>query len=347
MIANYIVDFVFDPDCKKERKDLCKQIIEQRPTSVFLNIAWEAYEFNPSILEVDEFLYQQGIQTTWIIWDIVKSDPGWLQLRCPVVFLNFQVWRCYNEIIVRQTNPVNQHWNSEAEKFLFLTGKPNKPQRIGLLYKLHKNRLMNKCVHSLFISQGMYEDSRRHISELSDSEFAEFVQRYQHTPDNIQPDMQEHSMHYGGIPYDAGLYTNSLFRLVSESNLYKKPAVLSEKTYITILNKNPFVIAGDRHSCKYLRDHGFEPFDQIFDIPTYDNIVPVDVRLNQTVNHVKQWLAGNFDKNAIKDMVEHNYANFIKLGKKIKEDFENATGTDIDLAVCSKDSNHIAMLNGW
>lgn len=343
MIANYVVDFVMDPDSSWHRKKLCNDIVAQGPDHVFLNICWEAYKFNPCMLEVDEFLYQRGIPTTWVIWDVTKADPGWSQLRCSVVFLNFIFWRIYNQIIVKQVNACNQRWNPDAEKFLFLTGKPNKPQRIGLMYQLHKHGLMSQCNYSLFMNPGMYRESRRFVSSASDSEFAEFVELYQHNPDSISPNLQETSMHYGGIPYDPFLYSNSLFRLVSETNMDQTPPVLTEKTYLTIVNKNPFVIAGDRHSCRYLQSLGFATFDELFDIGTYDNIQNVNQRLTHVVNHVKHWLGGNFNKTEVADMVEHNYHCFVKIGQEIKQDFEKTTGVDIDLAVSSLDPQS----NGW
>jgi hypothetical protein len=249
----------------------------------------------------------------------------------------------YNQIVVRQTNPVNHQWNPDAEKFLFLTGKPHKRQRIGLLYQLHKQGLMDKCVHSLFMSSGMLAQSRSYVPDISDLDFAKFVELYQHNPDNIVPDMQETNMHYGGIPYDSTLYANSLVRLVSETTVYLPAPFLTEKTYLTIVNKNPFIIAGDQYSCKYLKSLGFETFDQIFNISTYDNISHADARLTHVTNHVKQWLAGNFDKTQVADMVEYNYRRFTELGQKIKQDFENTTGIDIDLAVSSLDPQS----NGW
>lgn len=193
----------------------------------------------------------------------------------------------------------------------------------------------------------MYESSKSILPNLSTQEFDEFVQKYQRNLDNIEPDMQENSMHYGGIPYDPGIYANSKFRLISESNMNLTPPLISEKTYLTIVNKNPFVIAGDLNSCQYLRNLGFETFDQLFDIPTYDNIQCVDARLSCVIAHVKQWLAGNFDRTQVAEMVEHNYNRYIELGSKIKQDFENATRVDIDLAIYSRDTNHLAMSKGW
>ncbi len=347
MILNYLVDFVLDSACDRERQDLCDQILEKNPEHVFLNLAWEPYEFNSNMLSVDQFLFDHGIPATWLVLNWSEQDPAWGQLKCPVIFIDFVLWRVYNEIVVRKTNKTNQKWNPNADRYLFLTGKPDKVQRIGLLHQLHVRKLLDKCDHSFFMSPGMYENSRRILPMLSDQEFNEFVQKYQRNLDGIEPDMQQHSMHYGGIPYNPDIYARSRFRLVSESTMFLKPSLISEKTYLTILNKNPFVIAGDVESCKRLMDMGIQPFDCLFTIPTYDNIKPVSLRLTQVIAHVEQWLAGNFNKTEVDDMVEHNYIRFVELGKEIKEKFESSTGVDIDLAIDSKDSNHIARSKGW
>lgn len=348
MIANYIVDFVFDPAADQARENLCQQILEQKPAHVFLNIAWEAYTFSPCMLSVDEFLFNHGITTTWIISNCSEHNPIWRQkLKCHVVFLDFMRWRVYNEIIVKKTNSINLKWNPNADRYLFLTGKPDKEHRIGLLYKLHSQNLMSKCDHSFFMSPGMYENSKKLLPELTAQEFADFVQRYQRNLDNIEPDMQETSMHYGGIPYDPKIYSTSRFRLVSETSMWLNTPFITEKTYLTIVNNNPFVIAGDYMSCDYLRTYGFETFDKLFDIPSYDLVRPHEQRLSSVVEHVKQWLAGNFNKTEIADMVEHNQHQFNELGVITKEKFKLDTGVDIDLAVYSQDANPVARSKGW
>lgn len=349
MIVNYIVDFVLDPSCEKEREDLCKQLLDQRPAHVFLNIAWEPYDFNPCMLSVDKFLFDHGIPTTWIVCNWSEDNPVWKEnIKCPVVFIDLMLWRVYNEIIVKKTNGVNLKWNPDANRYLFLTGKPDKIQRIGLLYELHSQGLMSNCDHSFFMSPGMYEKSKKLLPKLTDQEFAEFVKQYQRNLDNIEPDMQETSMHYGGIPYDPSIYANSRFRLVSETNMFLAPPLISEKTYMTIVNNNPFVIAGDYLSCSRLKNYyKLETFDNVFDIPTYDTIKSHQIRLQQVIAHVKQWIARRFNRTEVADMVEYNYARFIQIGAEAREKFEAETGVDIDLAVYSRDPNHLAKSKGW
>lgn len=155
-ILNYITDFVFADECDKERQELCNTILEQKPEHVFLNIAWEAYTFSSNMLLVDEFLFDHGIPATWVIHNWSENTTQWEPLKCSTVFIDLMMWRVYNEIIVKKTNGTNPAWNPDADRYLFLTGKPDKPQRIGLLYQLYAHNLMNKCDHSLFMSAGMY-----------------------------------------------------------------------------------------------------------------------------------------------------------------------------------------------
>ena len=347
-ILNYFADFVLSPATIEDQKKFCDKILQEKPDHVFLNLAWESfYKFNSNMLHIDEFLFGQGIPTTWLLSDCVENNPLWKRhLKCSVIFIDFMLWRVYNEIIVKKTNDINLKWNPDATRYLFLTGKPYKPQRIGLLYQLSHRRLLDNCDYSFFMSPGMYEKSKKILPHLSTQEFDNFIQQHQRNVDGIEPDMQETSMHYGGIPYDAKIYSNTKFRLISETSLHSKSPFITEKTYLTIVNKNPFVIAGDYLACKKLNGMGIETFDLLFDIPSYDNIPIYYMRVLHVINHVEQWTAGNFNKNQVADMVEHNFNKFIELGNNLKENFENSQKISID-HVCSSGANHVDMSTRW
>jgi len=254
-----------------------------------------------------------------------------------VVFVDFCLLRSHQEIVVRHKSKINLTWNPDADHYLFLTGKPHKINRAGLLYKLHQQDLLKQCNYSFFMHQGMWQQTKNVLPELSDAEFVEFINKYQQSPDNVTPTMQVHDIHYGGIPYDHEMYSNSLFRLIAETGMNYTPPWLSEKTYLTILNNQPFVIAGDINSCQYLKTLGFETFDNMFDTPSYDNILDPIERLNTVIEHVKQWLNGNFDRTRVKNMVEHNYHQFENVVLNTKDNFKKATGYDIINAVNTRD----------
>lgn len=299
---------------RNDTLQICNEILQQNPTQVFLTLVWENWgPMSPTLRYADEFFYKHGIQTTWIVNHWSKDHPRWKTFKNPVVFFDYVLWRMYQLTVVQKKSKINLSWNPNADRYLFLTGKPYKPQRIGLLYKLYKRGLLDRCNYSLFMDPGMKEKSRPLVPDATDTEYDEFVKNYTTSPDDIVYFKQDGDMHYGGVPYDDTLYANSLFRIVSETSMDSSPPYITEKTWLTVLNCSPFIIAGDLNSCKYLQGRGFETFDKVFDIPTYDNIVPHTDRLEHIIAHVEQWLSGNFNKFEVADMVEHNHKRFLEL----------------------------------
>lgn len=317
----------------KDTIKICQDILNQKPGHVFLTAFWENWRPTQTMQWADNFLKHNNIPVTWIINHWSKDDPGWKTFKNPVIFFDFVLWRVYNEVVIKQKSKVNLQWNSDASQFLFLTGKPYKEQRIGLLHLLYKQNLLSRCNYSLFMDPGMYEKSRTIIPELTDKEFEDFVKAHTRSPDNTPYVQQTGDMHCGGIPYDKELYSSSLFKIVSEATMELSPPYVTEKVWLTLLNRVPFVIAGDLNICEYLRSRGIETFDKIFNIPTYDNIVSKRERLEHIVAHAEQWLHGNFNKTEINDMVEHNYHRFIELAMQEKQHIEDQTNYNIDLVI--------------
>ena len=64
---------------------------------------------------------------------------------------------------------------------------------------------------------------------------------------------------------------SSLINLTSETFYYEPGLFLSEKTWKPILAGQMFIIIGQKHTLKRLRDIGFETFGHIFD-ESYDNM---------------------------------------------------------------------------
>ena len=86
-----------------------------------------------------------------------------------------------------------------------------------------------------------------------------------------------------------------------------KRAWRSEKIYMPIANRLPFIVAGDRGFCKHLQELGYVTFDEYLPEP-YDNLKG-EHRLKAVVNCAAGWLDHIPD---MTDAVEHNYQTFIK-----------------------------------
>lgn len=340
MIISTSIEPVLGPGLQVQ--DFCTQILTSSPDHVFLTSLWETFSLTvldlaTVVTKIDKFMHSHGVPTTWVVTKWAEPELNWQQLKCPVIFFDFFLWRTYNELVNKKKSNINPVWNSTAQRYMFLTGKPDRLNRVGLLALLEQHALLDRCDYSFFINPGMCPSTQDIFCKLSTDDFDQFVKRHQTSPDRIVPKMQPTSLHYGGIPYDSLIFSRSLFRLVSETSMIESRPWITEKTWITVLNKNPFVIAGDLHSCAYLADLGFYTFDTLFDIPSYDHVCDEINRLNSTIGHVNQWLAGNFDKSEVQHMVEHNFRLFRQMAQDIKIEFERVSGYSIEQVIDTVD----------
>lgn len=286
---------------------------------------WEThYPFDKFALLIEMFR-RRNIKVTLILnsWSLNYPEHT-EQLECDVIFFDYWLWKTYNEIVVKKKSLISTNWNSDADKFLFLTGKPQKPNRIRLLYKFTQQLLLERCTWSLFVHSGNAKETHSHVKELDAKDFEEFVKKHSNNPDLVDIVIQPTSMHYGGIPYDVNLFTSVKFRVIAETDMSNNFPWLTEKTWITILNRLPFIVAGDINSNRLLRQMGFRTFDHCVPDTTYDDIRDVEQRLDKIVDHTKLWLNKQIDSADIAQDVEHNHNRLISLATECKYKLEQS-----------------------
>jgi hypothetical protein len=246
-----------------------------------------------------------------------------------IIYIDFFFWRVYQEIVVKQTNKTNPQWNADADKFLFLTGKPDKINRVGLLWKLYKKDLLKHAIWSLYVQDSDRESTLKILARQgATTDVAnQFIDEYQCIPDNIDIAFcPAGGTHYGGIPYDDALYANVKFRVISETGFRPefqtdlKTPWLTEKTWLTIVNCCPFIMAGERRSLDYLESLGFRTFKKYLELPDYDNLQASPDRINAIVTNTASWLTNLESVEEIRHDVEHNYNHFIQLGQAMETD---------------------------
>ena len=157
---------------------ICDEILKQNPTKIFLTLVWENWSPSPTLLYADEFFCTHGVSVTWIVNHWSKDNPRWKAFKNPVVFFDYVLWRMYQLTVIHQKSKINPVWNPNASQYLFLTGKPYKPQRVGLLYKLYRRGLLDRCTYSLFMDPEMQKKSKVVVPDASDEQFSAFVQAH-------------------------------------------------------------------------------------------------------------------------------------------------------------------------
>lgn len=303
-------------------------ILKTKPKKLFLTLIWESYSLTDFVKKIDTLLCRAGIETFWIVNSATSRQ--WNTLQSMVIYFDGMAWRSYNEIFIKGNSGLNQVWNSDVDKFLFLIGNPARKNRIRLFYHLYKKDLLGKCNYSLYLTESNLEHIKTFLPLDTDKKFVDNILDFSRELDSINYENDSYGGRYGGIPYDKNLYTNSLFRLISETNFGCLPQpLISEKTWLTIINRIPFVLASGAGYCHYLKQLNFFTFDDIFDIPSYDLIDNDDTRLNCIVEHVEHWLTKKFNQDIILEMINHNYNRFQEYAIEIKDKLESTLDIDI------------------
>ena len=108
--------------------------------------------------------------------------------------------------------------------------------------------------------------------------------------------------------------------IVGETLVEKNELFLSEKIFKPIYTFQPFVVLGNMHTLKVLRDMGFKTFDKWWD-ESYDEIPNQHRRLEAIVKLVEKINEWDYKKllttkKEMLEVLEHNYKVFISMQDK-------------------------------
>jgi len=242
-----------------------------------------------------------------------------------VVPFNFNLHTTYNSYKNKQT----YCWNSNAQKFLFLGGVPNRPNRIGLLNRYQKLDLLKNAEWTFF--KPWTEEQEQWCRS-----------RFYNYEDLIKlcrqiDDVYENSKHYGTEPsdnqwtkdtawVDPNVYQNTLLSIISEgisdSDLSYK--YLTEKTYRVFVQRHPFLHASNPQMFDYIKELGFKTFEEYMLIKDYAYLSSEEDRLDAIVFNTKHFLE-NYQNNIekITDDINYNYLHFFKLVERNFQILEN------------------------
>jgi hypothetical protein len=330
------VDWVFSPDFDLE---ICvdRTIRACRGHDAKLMIAmlfWEPHQVTPEVEYKMHYLVTQlklaGIDTIGLMHHSYGdfATVPFLEL----VKVDWCLWKTWNLIKINKISGQNQHWNNQADKFLFLTGKPYRRNRARLLWKLCDAGLEDRMVWSLFCHDTDFDHTCADFPELSREQLRIWIDQHLHNPDNIElvirntPTMRAH---YQGFPYDPGLFANTLFRVVSETSFRDSGEVSlgfrhypTEKFYVTAFNNQPWILAADPGLLEHLENEGYDGFRWALS-EQYDNVLPMNDRIDSIVRCTKSWTdSGIPDHGRIKKGVEHNTRHVESLALKQRDKLE-------------------------
>lgn len=270
------------------------------------------------------------------------------EVNCETVSFNFYlhtVWMSYKDRSVGSYNPV-------TGKFLFLGGVPDRDNRIGLLYTLYKQKLLDKAEWSFFPpwTNQQRDNSLKYFDCIDEYEkFVEFAERR-------VDDLYNSSKHYGTekIPVatewtndsawiDPNIFHKTSLSLISEGHPgdeNNNSEFATEKIYRVFVQGHPFLLAANPSIFNHIKDLGFKTFENYFPLQDYATVYPEETRLEKLIENLKYFLVNDIDFSAD---VEYNRQHFYRLAQdnaKILHSID-ADPDDIDFYFNRKGFGHL------
>jgi hypothetical protein len=332
--------------------------LESRPDRLVFTLIWEAIEFkhweknfktlvarakelNKSVALIMESWYKPFEQK------IMECGVD------EIIFVDYNLVLIYYRLIKNQECNVAQHWDPKNNTWLFLTGKPSKPNRLGFLYNLYKEKLLDRCVWSLFVSDDIeFRRCQSYLSDLDKTQARQWIAEFSRNPDQISAITTNMGFHYSGIPY-GNIYESALFQVVPETNCHFGTPMLTEKIWLSILNRRPFIVFGNPGTNYALQTLGFDTYDQFLIDLKFDQKYDIKTRYQSLNDNIRHWLDILPEHSLeIAKITEHNYNTLLeyinsdvnKLEKFLKD---CKLGTDITSLLPVRDQLVHAQWKNW
>lgn len=242
------------------------------------------------------------------------TPPNW---SVPTLYIDWHALRVANAIDIKKLQN-NTNWNPDSGKFLFLTGKPAKIQRIRLLWMYAQANLLDQATWSLFFDDNTAKNCQAFVPELDQTQLQSFLEKYQCNPDNVHIETYEAQVS-SSTWWQKHIYEQSSLNVVSATEFINNAfdMVLCEKIWKPIVNCQPFIIAGQRNTLARLNDLGFKTFEQYMPHPNYCLEHDTQTKLEQIVANTVGFLSNiALYSDQIKQDVEYNYNHFLTVYEK-------------------------------
>jgi hypothetical protein len=241
----------------------------------------------------------------------------------------FEPWNKYKGDII-EFKPID-------EKYLFLSyNRQYRHQRIRFIIDLFEKNLIYKGLISI--------NKINHIPfEVSD-EIKDFFNN--NTP--IVIDTMPELKYNLAVNITIEDYERTFLSVVTETLVDEGTLFFSEKIWKPIMLGHPFMVYGNQHSLKYLKELGFKTFDKWID-ESYDNESDRDLRSKMIVNELERFNNKSLDelkqiRIEMFEICQHNF-NFFKIYYKEKYGEVDESATIRDLLIEIWDSLKIKTKN--
>lgn len=230
------------------------------------------------------------------------------------------------------------------KRFLFLNRRYS-TDRAYMYFQFHKLNLLDK-MHSTFELHNVYNENLvtldtviKDIEKTHNTASREVIDYINSNNTQIQASLPHkirndnplynlnHKKSYLYSLWNIAAHNSTDINIISETFKYYKGIkdndihyqtlfFITEKTYRTILMKQPFILFSNPYALKYLRDAGYKTFSPFID-ESYDIIENLADRQNAIVKEVNRLHnMGEYEFNKLLDnckiIADHNYNNLMK-----------------------------------
>ena len=340
---------LINAEIDKAAEDGCNIIVGIYLLDGFLQPKANLKDFLLHMHAIKDHAVSKGIEQIYIVSGQGETLEG---LPFPYFFFDYNVRMIYNSykhVSVPQ-------FNRDNKKFLFLTGMPDRPNRIGLMSKFYDAGMLDRAEWTFFAPWTKTDSNwcREHLSHYTDEQYDKFLRECErsfdgrfetakpfygsYTSENtdiVWHDVVETDWVKAPTHIDSDVYRNTLFSIVSEGPNYwdDDNAFATEKSWRVFLHRHPFIFAGHPDQFQYLKNLGYRTFEGYLPIPDYHMIRDENKRLDAVVENTKYLLENREHDDAILIDTEHNYNVFfehVTSQDKLLEKFKNEFGVPKD-----------------
>jgi hypothetical protein len=131
----------------------------------------------------------------------------------------------------------------------------------------------------------------------------DFIFSYVHKGISLPNDTEQNSNDFQRY-FNPSWYDDTYFSIVAETTIGDCNLLVTEKTFKPIAFSHPFLIYGQCGILNFLKQNGFETFENLFD-ETYDEVTDANIRLNMIYNNVLDFKKIKYDK-LTSEKLQHN-----------------------------------------
>jgi hypothetical protein len=314
--------------------NLLKCIKEKRAKIVFFYLTEGWFGENEShFIWLDNIVekYDLNVEDLIIITSNLNACENYKRNKFKIITYNYFgdeldfasiVKKDKSNLLMSKKKYLNHINNFNIKKHFLCFNNQPKLHRLWMFYEFISNeKLKNKSILSLS-NQHEKDIFYNMVKSTNNIELINFFKNfdstigYSYDTKNWKKDVQV------GNTINIEAHLNTFINVVTETLTDENIIFITEKTYKPIYMCQPFIIVGNAHSIKKLKELGFKTFDKWWD-ESYDEETDLNIRLKRIIKLLEEISTWDLDKcniirEEMKEVFIHNYNKMLSNNEQYK-----------------------------